>query len=413
MADDGTPRFFTSELDGAPRWVGGLLAGLQGALLSLLVVVLPVVAAYVATSADPTNAGVPWTRPLAFGAGMWLLAHGVPMTVGGSVVTLTPLGVTLLAMFTCHVSARRSGHPTLLSYVAGVGGYTAVAVAVALLVRTSAADGVIAALGAVVVSGIGLATGVARRPNARPLREVTRPWWSRVAAPVRTGATAGVLAGAVLVGAASVTVTLWIIGGRATIGDILGALGLDAIGGGVLAFAELAFVPNLVVWALSWLAGPGFHVGVGTVFSPAGVVSGPLPAVPLLGALPKPDTAGGLFAVAPVVLVVAGAIAGSWLHRRLAVERWTDPVLACALAGVTAGVGAGVLVVLAGGAVGPGRMSDVGAAWWLVGAVVAGGVLLGALLVALPSDAAVRERVRQGRWWRAPEARATETQTSP
>jgi hypothetical protein len=397
LSDDGTPRFFASELDGAPRWVGGLLAGLQGALLSLLVVVLPVVAAYVATSADPTNAAVPWTRPLAFGGAVWLLAHGVPMTVSGSVVTLTPLGVTLLSIFTCHVSARRSGHATPLSFAAGVAGYTGVTVVVALLVRTSAADGVVAGFGAVVVSGIGLATGLARRPDARPLRALTRPWWSRVPEPVRTGAAAGVLAGALLMVAASITVTLWIVGGRATVGDILRGLGLDAIGGGVLALAELAFVPNLVVWGLSWLVGPGFHVGAGTLFSPAAVISGPLPAVPLLGALPKPDAAGGLFAAAPVLLVVAGALAGWWLHRRLVVERWTDSLLACAVAAATAGTGAALLVVLAGGAVGPGRMSHVGASGWLVGAAMAGGILLGALLLALPGDAALRERVRRGR----------------
>lgn len=396
-SEDGTPRFFTSELDGAPAWVGGLLAGLQGALLSLLVVVMPVLAAYVATSADPTNAGVPWTRPLAFGGAVWLLAHGVPMTVGGSVVTLTPVGVTLLAIFTCHVSARRSGNATLLSFAAGVAGYTGVTVVVALLVRTSTADGVVAGFGAVVVSGIGLATGLVRRPDARSLRELTRPWWSRVSAPVRTGVAAGVLAGALLVLAASITVTVWILGGRATIGDILRGLGLDAIGGGVLALAELAYVPNLIVWGLSWLVGPGFHVGAGTVFSAAEVISGPLPAVPLLGALPKPDAAGGLLAAAPVLLVVAGALAGLWLRRRLVVERWSDSIVACTLAAVTAGTGAGLLVALTAGSVGPGRMASVGASWWLVGAAVTGGVLLGALLVTLPRDAALRERIRRGR----------------
>jgi hypothetical protein len=404
-SDDGTPRFFASDLDGAPRWVGGLLAGLQGALLSLLVVVLPTVTAYVVTSADPTNAGVPWTRPVAFGGAVWLLAHGVPMTVGGDVLTLTPMGVTLLAVFTCYVSARRSGHATVLSWAAGIGGYTGIAVAVALLVRASAADALLAALGAVVVSGIGLAAGLARRPEARSLRDVTRPLWSRLAAPVRTGAAAGVLAGALLMVAASATVILWVLAGRTTISDIIGSLGLDAVGGGVLALAEVAFVPNLVVWALSWLAGPGFHVGTGTVFSAAEVVSGPLPAIPLLGALPQPDAAGGLLAAVPVLLVVVGAVAGSWLHRRLVAERWTDAVLACAAAAVAAGGAAGLLVVLASGALGPGRMADVGASWLGTGAAVAGGVLLGTSLAVLPVDPAVRVRV--GRAWHDALARGT------
>jgi len=406
-SDDGTPRFFASDLDGAPRWVGGLLAGLQGALLSLLVVVLPTVTAYVVTSADPTNAGVPWTRPVAFGGSIWLLAHGVPLTVAGDVITLTPLGVTLLAVFTCYVSARRSGNATVLSWAAGVGGYAAVAVGVALLVRASVADALLAALGAVVVAGLGLAGGLARRPGARPLRDVLRPAWSRLPRPFRTGGAAGTLAAAMLLVVASATVVLWVLAGRTTITDIIASLGLDPVGGGVLAVAEVAYVPNLVVWALSWLAGPGFHVGTGTVFSAASVVSGPLPAIPLLGALPQPDSAGGLLTAAPAVLVLAGAVAGSWLRRRLVAERWTDAVVACVAAAVVAGGSAGLLAVLTSGALGPGRMADVGASGLVVGAMVAAGVLLGASLAVLPFDPAVRARV--GRSWHGALARRSDS----
>jgi len=206
--------------------------------------------------------------------------------------------------------------------------------------------------------------------------------------------------------AASATVVLWVLAGRTTITDIIGSLGLDAVGGGVLALAEVAFVPNLVVWALSWLAGPGFHVGTGTVFSGAEVVSGPLPAIPLLGALPQPDAAGGLLTAVPLVLVVAGVVAGWWLRRRLVAARWTDAVLACVAAAVAAGGGAGLLVVLASGALGPGRMADVGASWLAVGAAVAGGILIGTFLAVLPADAAVRARV--GRAWRDVLARGTD-----
>jgi hypothetical protein len=75
VLDDRAPgRFFASDLDGAPRWVGGLLAGLQAALLSLLVVVVPAIAAFVATSSAPATDGVPWTSALQAGAGIWLLS---------------------------------------------------------------------------------------------------------------------------------------------------------------------------------------------------------------------------------------------------------------------------------------------------------------------------------------------------
>lgn len=394
-ADDGRPRF-SPHADGGPRWVAGLLAGLQGALLSLLVVVLPVVAAYVVTSADPSNAEVPWTRSLDLGAGLWLLAHGVPLAIGADVVTLVPLGLTLLAVYTCHASARRSGYPTTLSLTAGVAGYVTVAVVLSLLVRPSVGHVVLAASGALVVSGVGLATGLARRPEAPPLRGLTRPLWSRVPAPVRAGVPAGVLALALLVAAASVVTVLWVLAGRATIADVIDALRLDAVGGAVLALAELAFLPNLVVWALAWVAGPGFHLGAGTTFTTGEVVPGPIPAVPMLGALPQPDSAGGLVELVPLLLVVVGVVAGVWLHRRLAVVRASDSLVAGVAAALTAGALAGALVSLASGAIGPQRMADVGAQWWAVGGMVALGVLVGSLVVVLPGDALVRSGVRAG-----------------
>ena len=60
----------------------------------------------------------------------------------------------------------------------------------------------------------------------------------------------------------------------------------------MLAVAELAYLPNLVVWALAWLTGAGFAVGAGTHFAPDDVVGGALPAVPMLGALPSADVVG-------------------------------------------------------------------------------------------------------------------------
>ena len=68
LSDEPTPTFFTSALDGAPRWVAGVLSALQAALLSFLVLTLPAVAAYVATSADPSNSGVGWFRSVGVGS---------------------------------------------------------------------------------------------------------------------------------------------------------------------------------------------------------------------------------------------------------------------------------------------------------------------------------------------------------
>ena len=124
------------------------------------------------------------------------------------------------------------------------------------------------------------------------------------------------LATACLVLVAALVTTLWVVAGRATIGDVVRGLGLDAVGGVVLAVAELAYLPNLVVWALAWLTGAGFAVGEGTHFAPDGVVGGALPAVPMLGALPAADIAGPATSLVPLLVVAVGALVGLYVHRR-------------------------------------------------------------------------------------------------
>jgi len=105
---------------------------------------------------------------------------------------------------------------------------------------------------------------------------------------------------------------------------------------------------------------PGFAVGAHTLVSPTAVVLGPLPMFPLLAALPDdgatPGWTVGLLALPP--LVAALAVFRTLL--RYPTTRWDE----AALRGVGAGLGCAVvfalLAVLAGGAVGPGRMTDVG-----------------------------------------------------
>lgn len=396
LSDEPAPTFFTSAVDGAPRWVAGVLSALQAALLSFLVLTLPAVAAYVATSADPSNSGVGWFRSVGVGSALWLLGHGVPAHVGPVVVTLVPLGVTVVAVFLCYASARRSGLATWSGYAAGVATYTLVAVLLALVTGVGGADLARAIAGGAAVSATGLGAGLLARPEAPSLRVLTRPVWSRCPAPVRTGAAGGVLGSAALVLVAALVTALWVLAGRATISDVVRGLGLDAVGGVVLAVAELAYLPNLVVWALAWLTGVGFAVGEGTHFAPDDVVGGALPAVPMLGALPSADVVGPATGLVPLVLVAVGAVVGLYVHRRIVAQRWWDRLVACATAGVCAAVLVMLLVTAASGGAGPDRLAAVGAQGGMVGLLVGGGVLGGALVVALPGDVLLRARISGG-----------------
>lgn len=385
-------RFFVSDLDGAPRWVGGLLAGLQAALLSLLVVVLPAVAAYVATSATPTTADVPWTHAVTLASGLWLLAHGVPMTLAPS-VTLVPLGLTALALFVCYASGRRSGYATWSALAAGVAAYAGVLLIVGIATGVPLLHLAVGVLSGAAIAAVGLGAGLLRRPEAPRLRDLLEPARTRLPEPVAHGIAAGTTALATLVLLAAAVAVVWVLMGRTTIAEVVGGLRLDPVGGFVFALGQLAYVPTLVLWALAWLVGPGFAVGTDTVFSVTDVTAGALPAFPMLGALPPPDVAGGVLVLVPVVTVLAGAATALVLRRRLVTVRALDPLLAGLTLALVAGTGALVLSALARGGIGPGRMTEIGPAPLPVGLAVAAGVGIGALVVLLPGDAHVRAAV--------------------
>src|SRR5690554_624405 len=141
LGDEPSGAGSTSALDGAPRWVSGALAGVQAAVLSLLVVVLPAVAAFVATSAAPVNADAGWGQAVGLGTGLWLLGHGLPLVVEGAEVSVVPLGITALALFACYASARRSARPTWSSWGAGTGAYAVSALLVLLALRPAGVTG--------------------------------------------------------------------------------------------------------------------------------------------------------------------------------------------------------------------------------------------------------------------------------
>ena len=88
------------------------------------------------------------------------------------------------------------------------------------------------------------------------------------------------------------------------------------------------------------------------------VALGPVPAVPLLAALPGNGTGSwtmGLM-VLPVVVAGLGAAGSHHLHPT---ARWDEGAIRGCVGGVLAGVAFAVLALIAGGSVGPGRMQRV------------------------------------------------------
>jgi hypothetical protein len=123
-------------------------------------------------------------------------------------------------------------------------------------------------------------------------------------------------------------------------------------------------------------------VGTGTVVSTSAVAIGPLPAFPLVAALPDAGATPGWVSWLPVLPALLGLCGGALLVRRHRPARIEVAAAEGLLAGLLAACALAVLVGLAGGAVGPGRMSEVGAplldTWWAAVLALGPGCLVGA-----------------------------------
>ncbi|MFD6447979.1 DUF6350 family protein [Promicromonospora sp. NPDC060204] len=385
--------------------VAGVLSAAQALVLSLAVVVLPAVVAYLvgtatlASATDTPDDGVQVRSAIDVATGLWLLGHGVPLTADDVTITLAPLGIAALALFAVYASAKRFAATSVPAWAAGTVTYGLCTTAVAALAGSAPGWSLALALPAgLVMGGLGMALGILARPDAPTPAELGEraevvaqrlTGFDLVPATLRLGLRGGAVVVALLTGAAALLVVAWALAGRATSSDIVTALEPGWTGGIVFAVAQLALLPNLLLWAVAWLAGPGFAVGEGTSFTVFGTVSGPLPAVPLLGALPGEDWANPVSAWAPLLVVACGVVAALFVWRRLepSLVRWSD--VGWVLGGIVVVPGVFVLLgqLAAAGAAGPGRLAEVGAdplvTAGLVAAEVGGGamaVLLGAKL---------------------------------
>ena len=157
-------------------------------------------------------------------------------------------------------------------------------------------------------------------------------------------------------------------------------------GGSVLLLlAGLGYLPNSVIWAISYMLGPGFAFGVGTAVSPSGSALGAVPAFPMLAALPVGAKAAfppwlGFFVL--VVPYLAGALAGL-VTVRIAPTPFLEAaplwgLLTGSLTAVVIGFGA----KFSGGPLGAGRLASVGPTGAEVGLVAELEVGVTAALVA-------------------------------
>lgn len=191
---------------------------------------------------------------------------------------------------------------------------------------------------------------------------------------------AGSAAAALVIAGAAFILALLIFGNYGSIISLYEQLQTGVVGGIALTVGQLAFLPNLVIWMASWLIGPGFAIGAGSSVNPIGTALGPLPGLPLFGVIPSHGFSFGLVGI--VVPLVAGFLAGALLRgtRRTVTDGPIALFLTALGIGIVAGIELGLLAWWSSGALGPGRLHDVGPNPWLVGAIATAEVAIAAVI---------------------------------
>lgn len=207
----------------------------------------------------------------------------------------------------------------------------------------------------------------------------------------------GAAAGAGIMAVSGVVFFVLIVVNYATIIGLYEAIQAGILGGATITFAQLALIPNLVIWTMAWFVGPGIAVGVGSNISPAGALLGPVPGLPILGALPQGIPVWGFLGLlVPILIGFASAvIVRQRLDRPGMPERSPlQHVLSGLGLGVVAGTILGLLAWWSAGSMGPGRLSDVGPDPLLVGGLAAAEIGVGAAIGMLVGAKVRMSRVR-------------------
>ncbi len=345
-----------------PLPVGAAIAGLVSSLTVLLGCLAVAVAGWLASGAATQGSTADALR---VGADAWLLAHGAQLDLAGAHLTMVPLGLSVLCALVCHRTGRWARRTSAVpgpgaawlaaAVLAGVYGVVAAVVASAVSTGAAAPRPLLAFVGGFVLAFVTGGAGLVPDPG--------RSWHSRLPGAVAAGVRGAMATVLVTLAASALVLAIGLLRGFGAAANVLSGLHVDPVGGLLYTLVVACLAPNAVLLTGSYLLGPGFAVGVGTVVSPTAVSLGPVPAFPLLAALPGDGPTHGWTLALMGVPVLAGALAMALATRRCGVRRFERG----ALHGVAGGVGGGVLLALvtglAGGSVGPGRMSEVGVAF--------------------------------------------------
>ena len=375
---------------------------------------------------------VEWILALRVAVYAFLLACGVPIGFAdGQIIgiafesfslTALPLGLTgLIALMAIRIGHRLSAASSLWpAWIGGAAAFGGTSYGASLVVADSAVlagpwepfyypalfFGFLLIVSSVSGKRYELFEG-ANGAEAREriwLRKVFAAAFSKLHWSLRTALNPGVRVGlsvvAALVLVSSLLIALALGFGWIQVIGLYQGLGLSVLGGVMVTIGQLAILPNLIIYGASWISGAGFAIGTGSYVSPFASELGPLPALPVLAALPTGGFDRGLIFV--LVPVIAAILATFFVSKHADQLRWeygtrvSGALSISIVAAMTAALTVYLISLAASGSFGPGRFENIGANPALFAGVIFLEVLipsfLAALVIARPySDASERK----------------------
>lgn len=309
-----------------------------------------------------------------------LLAQGIGFDVGAFRLTIMPLLLTLLIIGMIRAWCLRwgTGWPVFLG---GLCTWIAIMAVMAANAEAHLIDPLwMIAVKCAAVFTLGFGAALCGTPSVREsLSERFRAWTGPTIRRVgRVCATTAAAIVAVYLLMGTGTVLAWIFLNHGTVAELFTRADMQMGSRILTTIACVAWMPNLCIWAVSWLFGGGFDIGDVATFSIWVSRSDGLPAVPVFGLFPDAIDNDPLRIALMTIPLAVGLIAGlivmlapqgfavrtprtveEYDHRSLAKTFLASALTVC-LGAALVSVAFAALFVCSNGALGHQRLSHVG-----------------------------------------------------
>jgi len=362
-----------------------ILAIFRQALRSVALLLLPIAFASLIIWATAGSSTGSTSDPIFTSLWFYLAAHQIPLDIAGSLagarLTFLPLGALVLVFFAIRSGVTRSVALFDEDRKRIVVPIFALLYSLLLLVIS-----LFSSLRDEVVSvRIYLAIPIALLVAFAFSLIASRLMPARTRAPWEIATTWAAFALAILLAVATLVLFISLAIHYRAVLDLTTVISPGIFGGVALIAIQTLYLPNMVVATLGYISGSGAHIGSGSIIHPFLFELDQLPALPLLGALPR-----GSFpwAIAGAFVVIAF---GFIIHRRLLARFGSDLTSAISLAAFF--VLSLLIAVSASGQLITDVLGEVGPSWWRFPLVLSGELALG---MALSKGAIVaRDRLRE------------------